>query len=157
MPELYYTPDPAKIGIQSKSSKQAREFDEDDADMTLARQIQVDRISGHNRRGFELYRELLASGWPREMARMHLPLSMYSKMFVTMNLRNLLFFLQARLDKHAQYEIRVYAEQMVEMIRPIVPVCVDAWEKANTKPVKIGAFQAYRKSVSDAIKKLRAA
>jgi thymidylate synthase (FAD) len=52
----------------------------------------------------------------------------YSHMFGTVNLLNLLKFLTLRCDSHAQYEIRVYAEAMRELIRPIVPVCLTAWE-----------------------------
>lgn len=69
LPELYYTPDPAKIGIQSKSSKQARDMNDDDEEMILLRKIQIDKIKSHNKRSFELYRELINSGWPRELAR----------------------------------------------------------------------------------------
>jgi thymidylate synthase (FAD) len=49
-------------------------------------------------------------------------------MFATVDLLNLLKFLTLRCDKHAQYEIRVYADAMRELIRPIVPVCLSAWE-----------------------------
>lgn len=45
-------------------------------------------------------------------------------MFASVNLLNLLKFLTLRCHSHAQYEIRVYAEAMRELIRPIVPVCV---------------------------------
>jgi len=55
-----------------------------------------------------------------------LPLSTYSKMFAKVDLWNLAHFLQLRLHEHAQYEIRVYAEAIVKLIQPIVPVCVEA-------------------------------
>ena len=51
-------------------------------------------------------------------------------MFGTVNLLNLLKFLTLRCDSHAQYEIRVYADAMRELIRPIVPACLAAWEES---------------------------
>lgn len=77
---------------------------------------------------YSTYQAALAAGASRELARTVLPLATYSHMFATVNLLNLLKFLTLRCDSHAQYEIRVYAEAMLELIRPIVPVCVEAWE-----------------------------
>jgi thymidylate synthase (FAD) len=67
---------------------------------------------------------------PRELARSVLPVATYSHMFATMNLHNLFGFLRERLHKHAQYEIRVYAEEMLKLIKPIVPVAVEAFEES---------------------------
>ena len=50
-------------------------------------------------------------------------------MFCTVNLLNLLKFLTLRCDAHAQYEIRVYAEAMLQLIKPVVPVAVAAFEE----------------------------
>jgi thymidylate synthase (FAD) len=71
---------------------------------------------------------LLARGVPREIARSVLPVSTYSTMFAKTNLRNLFHFLTLRGDAHAQHEIRVYADAMLNLIRPIVPIAVAAWE-----------------------------
>jgi thymidylate synthase (FAD) len=49
-------------------------------------------------------------------------------MFASVDLLNLFRFLTLRCHEHAQYEIRVYAEAMRELIRAVVPVCVAAWE-----------------------------
>lgn len=58
-----------------------------------------------------------------------LPVGTYSHMFATVNLHNLMKFLSLRLHEHAQYEIRVYAEAMLELIKPIVPVAAEAYER----------------------------
>ena len=71
---------------------------------------------------------MLDDGCPREIARSVLPMGTYSHMFATMNLNNLFKFLGERMHEHAQYEIRVYANAMLELIRPIVPVAVSAFE-----------------------------
>ena len=56
-------------------------------------------------------------------------LATYSHMFGTVNLHNLFKFLAERMHEHAQYEIRVYANAMLELIEPIVPVAVAAFRK----------------------------
>ncbi len=132
LPEEFYVPDPVMIGVQSKSSKQAR-------DITTSvdakrRAWECDQVRQHCEGSFTIYRRLLDYGWPRELARSVLPLNTYSHMFWTVNLRNLFHFLTLRTDAHAQYEIRVYAEAMVEMAREVAPVAVAAWE--STQPIK---------------------
>jgi hypothetical protein len=57
-----------------------------------------------------------------------MPVAIYSHMFATVNLLNLLKFLTLRCDPHAQYEIREYADALLALARAIVPVCISAWE-----------------------------
>ena len=128
LPEEFYVPDPALIGQQSASSKQARDFGQVDTDTLSLRESDVRYVREHCENAFMLYRGLIANGWPRELARSVLPVATYSHMFATVNLLNLLKFLTLRCHSHAQYEIRVYAEAMRELIRPIVPVALAAWE-----------------------------
>jgi thymidylate synthase (FAD) len=52
-------------------------------------------------------------------------------MFAKIDLRNLLGFLDLRLHEHAQYEIRVYAEAMLQLARSVAPVCIEAWENGR--------------------------
>jgi thymidylate synthase (FAD) len=68
-------------------------------------------------------------GCPRELARAVLPVAAYSKMFATIDLHNLLHFLTLRCHSHAQYEIRVYAEAMLALIEPVVPVTIAAFKE----------------------------
>jgi thymidylate synthase (FAD) len=129
LPEEFYVPDPALIGQQSASSKQARDIGDTDAAMLEQRRAEVEHAREVMEGAFAQYRRLIEGGWPRELARSVLPVATYSHMFATVNLLNLLKFLTLRCDGHAQYEIRVYADAMRELIRPIVPVCVSAWEE----------------------------
>lgn len=124
LPEEYYLPDPALIGVQSTNNKQGRQ---EGADVEQ-RRMEVAWLVDHNREAFRVYRKLLESGWPRELARSILPVSTYSHMFATIDLLNLLKFLTLRCDAHAQHEIRVYAEAMRELARGVAPVCIKAWE-----------------------------
>ena len=76
----------------------------------------------------ELYHVLLSQGVCPEQARMVLPVAQYTEFVFEMDLHNLLHFLKLRLDPHAQKEIRDYAEAILTLIKPIVPLSVEAWE-----------------------------
>ena len=76
-----------------------------------------------------LYESMLDIGIAREMARMVLPQNMYTTFYGTVDLHNLLHFLKLRLDPHAQYEIRVYAEAILKLIEPIVPISIQSWKE----------------------------
>lgn len=124
LPEEFYIPDAAQIGVQSSDNKQGRSLDTD-----TDRSDDLARYRKHCESAFYEYGRLLAANWPKELARAVLPVATYSHMFASVNLLNLFKFLTLRCDSHAQYEIRVYADAMRELIRPIVPVCLSAWEK----------------------------
>jgi thymidylate synthase (FAD) len=125
--EEFYIPNPTVIGTQDTVNKQGRHT-EYDTDFVTQRTLEVEDYRHACEHSIRVYRNLLDASWPRELARCALPVSIYSRMFVTVNLLNLFRFLTLRCDSRAQYEIRVYADAMRELIRPIVPVCVRAWE-----------------------------
>jgi thymidylate synthase (FAD) len=124
LPEEFYLPAPEIVGQQAAKNKQGREDSGEDRTEGLI------RVEDHCKRAFAEYRLLLDAGWPRELARMVLPLNTYSHMFGTVNLLNLMKFLTLRSDAHAQYEIRVYADAMRDLARTVAPVCIAAWEGA---------------------------
>lgn len=68
-------------------------------------------------------------GITRELARMNLTLNYYTEWYWKINLHNLLHFLALRADSHAQYEIRVYAEKMLEIVKAWVPYAYEAFEE----------------------------
>lgn len=118
MQEEFYIPEVDKIGTQSKDNKQVR-------DLTLASDetpILVNLMKTSNESAFLAYKALLANDVPRELARTVLPLSTYSRMFATVDLHNLIHFFRLRIHPHAQWEIRMYAEALLELITPVVPV-----------------------------------
>ena len=67
------------------------------------------------------------SGLARELARMNLSLNFYTQWYWKTNLHNLMHFLSLRADAHAQYEIRAYAEVMIDTLRRWCPLCHDAF------------------------------
>lgn len=124
LPEEFYIPAQKHITYQSTDNKQMRTTEQH----SMAAEFR-DTMYQCNRKSFAVYKQMLANGCPRELARSVLPVGTYSHMFATMNLHNLFRFLNERLHEHAQYEIRVYAEAMLKLIKPIVPVAVAAFEK----------------------------
>lgn len=127
LPEEYYVPELAQIGVQSKDSKQAR-------DLVAGGDLMAPSIIDHAcSAAFEVYRDLLARGVPRELARSVLPVATYSHMFATVNLLNLFRFLDLRTHAHAQYEIRVYADAMATLAELVAPVAVSAWREGAAK------------------------
>lgn len=124
LPTEYYVPAAEQITMQSTDNKQMR---------TDEQHPQADRIrqamENTNIAAFEMYNKLLDEGCPRELARTVLPVATYSHMFATANLHNWFRFLGERLHPHAQYEIRVYAEAILKLLEPIVPIAVCAFKK----------------------------
>jgi thymidylate synthase (FAD) len=122
LPELFYVPEIMDIGEQSARSKQARDLKENERAEHIRSQIRTSCGEA-----FSEYRQLLGWGCPRELARSVLPVATYSKMVAKVDLHNLFHFLKLRLHPHAQYEIRVYAEAMLRMITPVVPVAAEVF------------------------------
>lgn len=135
LPEEFYIPEPHLVGKQNKHNKQMRDpmTEEEFASLPEEEQdlvgFQLDVMRTANKKSFAAYKEFLEIGMPRELARSVLPVGTYSHMFATMNLHNLFRFIGERIHPHAQYEIRVYAEALLELIEPIVPVAVAAFKK----------------------------
>ena len=123
LPAEWYVPMEDTIGAQSTTNKQMRVVNEITDEEYRQKSAQLEIYNNTCQAAYDQYQAFIAVGWPRELARMCLPLSMYSQMFVSMNLLNLFKFLGLRLHEHAQYEIRVYAQAMLELITPYVPVC----------------------------------
>ena len=78
-------------------------------------------------------------GLARELARMNLTLNTYTQWYWKTDLHNLLHFLSLRADPHAQYEIRVYADAMLELLRAWVPVTCAAFEDYRMGAVTFSA------------------
>lgn len=124
MKECYYIPEVSVITTQSKDNKQAR-TDEIHKEAELIQCM----ITAQCESAFANYHQMLKIGCPRELARGVLPVNTYTHMFATVDLHNLAHFLRLRLHPHAQMEIRVYAQAMLDLIEPIVPIAVAALKK----------------------------
>ena len=91
------------------------------------------RYLGEGCKLFEKYEELVVAGVPLEMARIGLPQNVYTEMVWKCDLRNILHFLELRLSRAAQEEIRDYATAMLELITPHCPLTIAAWREKNAR------------------------
>ena len=110
----FYTP--PKLRMQAESNRQAS-VDSPDFDDTALRES----IKKHNLDSLKFYESLLAAGVCREQARGVLPQNMMVTFWGTVDLSNLLHFLELRDSEHAQWEIRQYSTAIKKLIKPIVP------------------------------------
>ena len=86
-------------------------------------------LISHNEKSMALYKMLIDHGAAREMARMVLPVNLYTEMYWQMDLHNLFHFLKLRLDSHAQYEIQEYGKVLALMAKTVAPVAYGAFEE----------------------------
>ena len=133
----FYLPAPEQIAAQSKSNRQGRgqQLTPDETARVL------DLLREDALRAYRDYTTLLNSdetgavidpgrqGLARELARMNLTLNFYTQWYWKTDLFNLLNFLSLRADAHAQYEIRAYAEVMLETLERWVPLTAEAFRQ----------------------------
>jgi len=80
---------------------------------------------------YQDYEKLMEKGVSRELARIGLPVSVYTEWYWKIDLHNLLHFLSLRMDSHAQQEIQDYARAMFALVQPIVPIAAEAFVDYN--------------------------
>ena len=95
---------------------------------------------------YKIYTEMLEKGVAREMARSILPVSMMTEFYWKVNLHNLLHFVTLRSDWHAQEEIRVLSDALVEIIEYYCPVTAQAWKDYQRDALQLSSLDlaAYR-------------
>ncbi len=125
MDKDFYIPEPAQLAVQSSDNRQGR--GEVVTPAIAERVIALLRDDAEQTYGH--YEDMLGDeiGLARELARMNLTLNTYTQWYWKTDLHNLFHFLRLRADSHAQYEIRVYAEAMLEMVQAWVPLSTKAF------------------------------
>jgi thymidylate synthase (FAD) len=118
-----YVPLPEHVTTQDAKNKQARTTTQ----VADAQHI-VEHMAREQSNDFNSYNSYLEEGVARELARINVPHGTYSELIMTADLHNLLHFLMLRLNPHAQYEIRVYAEAIYGFIKGLFPAATEAWE-----------------------------
>ena len=118
----FYTP--SELRRQSENNRQASFSDPDFDGSELAK-----LIGEHNQASLALYEKLLAGGVCREQARGVLPQNMMVTFWGTVDLSNLLHFLELRDSEHAQWEIKEYAVAIKKLIKPYIPNVAAYFEK----------------------------
>jgi thymidylate synthase (FAD) len=125
MLQEFYVPDGKDIALQSESNRQGRRSEA--VDPAMQDDI-AGKLSAAQQHAYEAYEQLLDQGLARELSRINLPLSLYTEMYWQIDLHNLFHFLKLRMDTHAQYEIRAYAETIFGITRKLCPVATEAFE-----------------------------
>ena len=141
MRDEFYLPHEEKVRFQSKSNKQGGSQDDVPEDL---KQRVLEILKRDQAGAYVGYEEMLDGDIARELARVNLPLSLYTEMYWQIDLRNLLHFIRLRLDHHAQYEIRVYAEAMSNVVKVVAPYSWEAFEEHVVGSVRINRSQARR-------------
>jgi thymidylate synthase (FAD) len=91
------------------------------------------KLIEHCDAAYNLYEWYLEQGVAREMARMVLPLNIYTEFYACWDLKNLMHFLQLREDVHAQFEIQEFARAIKEIVKKLFPVTIEAFDKYKWK------------------------
>lgn len=124
----FYIPQPDQLAAQSTSNNQGRGavLEGEEANRVL------ELLKADSTRAYDNYEAMLSQdgqqGLARELARMNLPTNIYTQWYWKVDLHNLFHFLRLRADPHAQYEIRVYADLICEMVKDWVPAAYAAFE-----------------------------
>ncbi len=132
----FYVPAPEHLAAQSESNRQGRgAVLTGAAAASVLELLRSDASRCHDHYALMLDQSEGGFGLARELARMNLTLNTYTQWYWKADLHNLLNFLALRLDQHAQYEIRAYAETMLDTVRAWVPQACAAFEE-----YRLGAF-----------------
>ena len=115
--------------------------DEEKGLQTDPQSILCDAEEWLHRQAKRVYLQRLSLGVAREQARKDLPLSNYTEAYWKIDLHNLFHFLGLRMDNHAQWEIRQYANKMFELIQPIVPIACEAFQDYRLNAVQLSALE----------------
>jgi thymidylate synthase (FAD) len=126
MKDEFYMPEASALSLQSEDNKQGRASDPIPA--VEAEQIR-ERFKAGQEASYRDYVALVETGLAREIARINLPLSLYTEWYWQIDLHNLFRFLSLRLDPHAQLEIRAYAEVILGIARRVAPAACASFER----------------------------
>lgn len=153
----FYLPKPEHLAAQSTSNRQGRgsTLDGDEAAEVL-RILREDADRSYSNYQWMLNDPELGNSDPdrrglsRELARIGLSLSMYTQWYWKVDLHNLLGFLRLRADPHAQFEIRGYAEKLLDIVERWVPMSFEAFQDYRLDAVTLSALEVdiLRKALS---------
>src|SRR5436853_3004628 len=154
----FYIPAPEHLAAQAATNRQGRG---DVIEGEAARHV-LDLLRADAERAYAGYAELLNEdetgsprdpSWPglaRELARMNLSLNFYTQWYWKIDLYNLLHFLSLRADPHAQYEIRAYADAMLDTLKRWVPMAYAAFleYRMNAALISAGGLAVIRRMLA---------
>ena len=153
----FYTPAPENLAKQSMINRQGRDavLQGEEAERVLhllkrdAEQSYASYIEMLNEDELGNVIDPDRNGLTRELARITIPTSFYTQWYWKVDLHNLFHFLSLRADPHAQYEIRVYAEAILDVVKKWVPIACEAFEdyRMNSCHVSAKGLQIIKKMI----------
>ena len=157
MDREFYVPSPEHLAAQSAVNRQGR------GDLLTGQEAQdvLAMLREDASRNYDHYVEMLndpaegshredRAGLARELARMNLTMNVYTQWYWKTDLHNFMNFLRLRADSHAQYEIRAYAEVMVDLLARWVPLVHEAFMEHRMGSVQLSAtaLKAVRRMIA---------
>ena len=146
MADEFYVPKREDVAHQATTNKQGRgeAFAQDEAERL------IEEISAAQQKAYGDYSAMIEQGVARELARINLPLSLYTQFYWQMDLHNLFHFLTLRLDSHAQCEIRVYAQAILKVVQALCPMAAASFVNVRLNAVSFNGeeMEALRQLLS---------
>jgi thymidylate synthase (FAD) len=136
MKDEFYVPAPSDVSPQSTDNKQGRGTEP--LPPAEAEKVRTALLDGQ-KRAYREYMELVDGGLAKELARVNLPLSLYTEMYWQMDLHNLLHFIELRAHPHAQKEIRDYAQVLLDIAAAVAPRAVESFKRHRRGSVTFSA------------------
>ncbi len=136
MKDEFYLPPREHISLQSIDNKQGRESEA--VPVELQDKV-LEILKSDQSASFANYEEILDDNIARELARINLPLSMYTEWYWQMDLKNMLHFLKLRMDSHAQWEIQEYARAIAGIVKAVCPMAYESFERHVLRGAKFSS------------------
>ncbi len=137
MSEEFYVPARGNVHYQSESNRQGRD-EKRKVPPELVEKF-IAKFEQINREAYAHYKGMIDDDLTRELARIALPLSLYTEFYWQMDLHNLLHFIELRMESHAQLEIRLYAQKIADIVKTVVPFAWEAFENHVLNSRKLSA------------------
>ena len=137
MPDEFYVPPVEHVTKQSATNRQGGG---DPVTPDEAAEV-LKLIEGEQRTVREGYERMLELDIRRELARVNLGVAQYTEWYWKNDLHNIFHFLKLRLDDHAQYEIRVYAEAMAQIVKAVAPIAWEAFEDYSLNATRFSGLE----------------
>ena len=126
MTDEFYLPPRDQISLQSVDNKQGRN------PMDVPPELQdkvLELLRKDQENVYKNYEEMIEDDIARELARINLPLSLYTEWYWQMDLKNMFHFLRLRMDSHAQWEIQEYGRAMATVVKAVCPLAYESFER----------------------------
>jgi len=140
LPGDFYIPEPLRKQSETNRQGSGDEVIESIPGITGSPQ---EHLEGICKKAYNNYEELIEAGAARELARTVLPVNIYTEFYWTVDLWNLMHFLRLRLDGHAQYEIRVFGQAILKLIKENCELeyAIEAFEDYILKAPKLTRYE----------------